>query len=80
MEFAIRANAEPDCACGQHLSCSRRTHGPSEFTGLGWSVAMMKLNDFGLVDSVGNLWCWCADWLGEYPTELTVDPRDLKPD
>lgn len=41
---------------------------------------MMKLNDFGLVDSVGNLWCWCADWLGEYPTELTVDPRDLKPD
>ncbi len=28
----------------------------------------------GICDLVGNVWEWCADWLGRYPAELVVNP------
>ncbi|MEI6385263.1 MAG: formylglycine-generating enzyme family protein [Spirochaetota bacterium] len=34
----------------------------------------LKANGLGLVDMSGNIWEWCYDWYGDYPTKAGVDP------
>ncbi|MFM7926023.1 MAG: formylglycine-generating enzyme family protein, partial [Planctomycetaceae bacterium] len=38
-------------------------------------VAQKLPNPYGLFDMHGNVWEWCSDWFGHYPSTPLTDPR-----
>jgi uncharacterized protein (TIGR02996 family) len=70
-EYACRGGTTTSYYFGQTITRKHTNFGGRQTT----FVGSFPRNAWGLYDMHGNLWEWCIDWYGEYPTGETVDPQ-----
>ncbi len=74
-EYAARAGTQSTYWWGEDISHEQANYGTNRDQPV--DVLQFEVNDFGLFQVHGNVWEWCQDWYGEYPTAYVTDPRGL---
>ncbi len=74
-EYAARAGSSARWSFGDNEAQLKEYAWYSENSGgKTQSVARKKPNAWGLYDMHGNVWEWCQDWYGKYPSGSVTDP------
>ena len=82
-EYACRAGNQTPFWFGTNISTDQvNYHGKypyaggkkGQYRGETVEVKALPCNGWGLYQMHGNVWEWCADWYGDYPTDTVTDP------
>ena len=83
--FRLPTEAEWEYACRAGTTSPRYFADENELDAHAWyggnsdnrthPVGLKKPNPWGLHDMYGNVWEWCQDAFGPYPTEAVTDPK-----
>ena len=82
-EFACRAGTTTPFSFGDQINASQvnfdgnhpyNNGRESEYRNQTVAVKSLPPNLWGLYEIHGNVWEWCQDWYGEYPTGTVIDP------
>ena len=75
-EYACRAGTETRFYTGNsEADLDRAGWYRNNSDGQTHPVGQKEPNGFGLYDMHGNVWEWCSDWYGDYPTGSVTDPQ-----
>ena len=86
-EYACRAGTTTPFYFGETISPKQVNYNgnypygngkKSEFRQKTTPVGTFPANAWGLFDMHGNVWEWCQDWYGDYPSEDIEDPMVLE--
>jgi formylglycine-generating enzyme required for sulfatase activity len=72
-EYTFRAGTITAYSFGDAITPKDANYTGSKI-GIPATVGNYQANAFGIYDMHGNVWEWCEDWFGDYPTGVVVDP------
>jgi formylglycine-generating enzyme len=75
-EYACRAGTTTAYSWGNAIDLTKANFAPHWRSGLQRTsdVGQYAANPWGFYDMHGNVYEWCADWYGDYPTGAVTDP------
>ena len=84
--FALPTETEWEYAARGGSKSNAYTYSGSNYlSDVGWyrdnssesthAVGMKRANELGLYDMSGNVWEWCQDWYGDYPSGSVTNPK-----